>query len=86
MHSLSEGDSITDDGAEPKVEVELCLSFGASASTNFSRASRVCPGSLGYAPDSGEGSGMLVELFDIMSAVLAVSSTSPFDVGLDAAL
>lgn len=85
VHSLSEGDddSRTDDGAEPKVEVERCLlSIGGPASTSFSRARRVWPGSLGNAPDSGEGSGMLVESFVIKSAVFTVPSTRPFGVGM----
>ena len=84
MHSLSEGeeDSITDDGAESKVDDELCLSWGgAAARMSFSRAHRVFPGSLGYAPASGDGSGMLV-VSVILSAVLNGSSTRPFDVCL----
>lgn len=88
-HSLSGGEeeSTTEDGAEFKVDVESC---GGQARTSFSKAKRVCPGSLGYAPASGDGNGTLTESFAVMRAVLAVSSTSPFEIGfwigLDSAL
>jgi hypothetical protein len=62
VESLSEADedSTTDDGAESRVDVEL--SCGGPTRTSFSRAERVLPGSLGYAPASGEGKGTLTVL------------------------
>lgn len=72
--SLSEGDgdSRIESGPESKVEVDRSLSRGLSESTSFSRASRVCPGSLGYAPDSGDGSGMLASF-----GILSLFATNP---------
>lgn len=85
--SEGEGDSMTDGGPDPNVDVERCFSRGGSTSISFSSAERVCPGSLGYAPASGEGSGMLLLSVSIVSPLpesfaLIVSSARPWDAAL----
>lgn len=47
--------------------------------SNFSKARRVCPGSLGYAPASGEGSGILLVS---TSLSMSLESVSPADLDL----